>query len=74
MAQAFGGHGVAPTTVAGEVLAAAIAEGDPAWEGFSAFGLAPTFKPWGYLAAQANYAWLQLRDAWKDRREGGVGR
>ena len=39
LAQAFGGHGVAPTTFAGEVVAAAIAEGDERWREFSAYGL-----------------------------------
>ena len=34
---AFGGHGMAPTTVAGEVLAATLAEGRPVPEGFNAF-------------------------------------
>ena len=33
LAQAFGGHGVAPTTLAGEVIASAIAEGDHALAG-----------------------------------------
>ncbi|WP_028769568.1 NAD(P)/FAD-dependent oxidoreductase [Silanimonas lenta] len=68
-AQAFGGHGVAPTTVAGEMLAAAIAEGDPAWQDFAPFGLDSALKPLGYLGAQATYWWLQARDAWKDWRE-----
>ena len=31
LAQAFGGHGVAPTTFAGELLASAIAHGDRRW-------------------------------------------
>lgn len=74
VAQAFGGHGVAPTTVAGEVLAAAIAEGDPAWEDYSPYGLVSAMKPWGFAGAQATYWWLQAKDAWKDWREGGAGR
>jgi gamma-glutamylputrescine oxidase len=69
LAQAFGGHGVGPTTHAGEVLASAIAEGDPRWKDFSAYPLASTFKPAGYAAAQLNYWWLQFRDAWKAWRE-----
>ncbi|MDR5667874.1 FAD-binding oxidoreductase, partial [Burkholderia cenocepacia] len=40
---AFGGHGMAPTTVAGETLAAALAEGRPVPDGFAAFGLTRTF-------------------------------
>jgi len=68
-AQAFGGHGLAPTTVAGEALAAAIAEGDPGWQAFAPFGLTRTFGPLGLLAAQATYWQLQAADAWKDWRE-----
>lgn len=71
LAQAFGGHGVAPTTFAGELLAAAIAEGDERWRGFGDFGLVSALKPAGFVAAQLNYWWLQARDAWKDRREAG---
>jgi gamma-glutamylputrescine oxidase len=73
-AQAFGGHGVAPTTVAGEVLASAIAEGDPTWQAYAPYGLASAMKPWGFAGAQATYWWLQAKDAWKDWREGGAGR
>lgn len=73
-AQAFGGHGVAPTTVAGEVLAAAIAEGDPTWRAYAPYGLVSAMKPWGFGGAQATYWWLQAKDAWKDWREGGAGR
>ena len=40
LAQAFGGHGVAPTTFAGEVLAAAIAEGDTRWREFADYPVA----------------------------------
>lgn len=68
LAQAFGGHGVAPTTFAGETLAAAIAEGDDGWRRFAPYGLVPAYKPFGFLGAQASYWWLQARDAWRDRR------
>ena len=70
-AQAFGGHGVATTTAIGELLARAIAEGDQDWQRFTPFGLSPTWRPLGYLAAQANYSWLQARDWWKDRQSAG---
>lgn len=73
-AQAFGGHGVAPTTVAGEVLAAAIAEDDPTWREYERYGLDSAMKPFGYAGAQATYWWLQAKDAWKDWCEGGAGR
>jgi gamma-glutamylputrescine oxidase len=68
-AQAFGGHCLAPTCVAGELLAAAIAGDDRDWETFHRYGLVSAWRPLGYLAAQASYWWLQLRDAWKDARE-----
>lgn len=71
VAQAFGGHGVAPTTVAGEVLASAIAEGDPTWREYAPYGLVSAMKPFGFAGAQASYWWLQAKDAWKDWREGG---
>ena len=62
-AQAFGGHGVAPTTVAGELLAEAIARGgalDAAWQ---RYGLMPVFGRLGLLGAQAQYSWAELKDA-----------
>ncbi|MDQ6647142.1 MAG: FAD-binding oxidoreductase [Pseudomonadota bacterium] len=69
-AQAFGGHGLAPTCAAGELLAAAIAEGDDGWKQFSAFGLDSTHRPFGYLGAQAAYWWQQGQDWIKARMEG----
>lgn len=69
-AQAFGGHGLAPTCAAGELLAAAIGEGDDRWKEFSDYGLDNTYRPIGYLAAQANYWWQQGRDCLKSRLEG----
>ncbi|MEO7050343.1 MAG: FAD-binding oxidoreductase [Rhodanobacter sp.] len=69
-AQAFGGHGLAPTCVAGELLAAALAEGDDGWQRFSGYGLDSTRRPLGYLAAQASYWWQQSRDCLKARMEG----
>jgi gamma-glutamylputrescine oxidase len=67
LAQAFGGHGVAPTTLAGEVIAAAIAQSDDAWRAYARYGLSATYKPAGYGAAQLSYWWLQMKDAWKAR-------
>ncbi|EIL95536.1 NAD(P)/FAD-dependent oxidoreductase [Rhodanobacter sp. 115] len=69
-AQAFGGHGLAPTCAAGELLAAAIAEGDEGWKQFADYGLASTHKPLGFLAAQANYWWQEGNDWLKTRLEG----
>lgn len=69
VAQAFGGHGVAPTTFAGELLASAIAEGDTRWRELCDYGLVSALKPAGFVAAQLRYWWLQAMDAWKDWRE-----
>jgi gamma-glutamylputrescine oxidase len=69
LAQAFGGHGVAPTTLAGELLAAAIVEGDTRWRELQDYGLVSAFKPAGFLAAQLSYWWLQAKDAFKSWRE-----
>jgi gamma-glutamylputrescine oxidase len=66
-AQAFGGHGVATTTAVGELLAAGIADGDDSWRRFAPFGLTRTWRPFGFIGAQATYSWLQARDAWKER-------
>lgn len=68
--QAFGGHGAAPSAAAGELLAAAIAHGSEGWRQFARFGLARSFRPFGYLAAQAHYWWLQGRDRLKEAIEG----
>lgn len=67
--QAFGGHGLAPTCVAGELLAAAIAEGDQRWKQFADYGLSATHRPLGYVGAQASYWWQQGRDWLKTRLE-----
>jgi len=68
-AQAFGGHGLAPTCAAGKLLASAIANGDDRWTHFSDYGLQSTFRPFGYLAAQAGYWWQQGNDWLKAARE-----
>lgn len=68
--QAFGGHGTAPTCAAGELLAAAIVHNDEAWREFTSFGLQNTWRPFGYLGAQAQYWWAEARDCWKVMVEG----
>lgn len=73
LAQAFGGHGVAPTTLAGELVAAAIAEGDPRWRDFADYGLVSALKPAGFLGAQLSYWWAEFRDTWKDWSERRLG-
>ncbi len=58
----FGGHGVGPTTAAGELLAAAIAHGEPIPPGFADYGLPRVWGGAGMLAAQAKYNWFELKD------------
>jgi gamma-glutamylputrescine oxidase len=70
LAQAFGGHGVAPTTFAGEVLASALAEGDTRWREFADYGLVSALKPAGFVGAQLSYWWAEFKDVWKSTREG----
>ena len=62
-AMGFGGHGMNTTTMAGEAVAAAIAEGDDRHRLFAPFGLAPTFGPLGAAAAQVSYWYYRARDA-----------
>ncbi|WP_323122664.1 NAD(P)/FAD-dependent oxidoreductase [Burkholderia alba] len=64
----FGGHGMAPTTVAGEVLASALTGQQPVPDGFAAFGLTRTFGFAGLAAAQLAYTAYQARDALAARR------
>jgi len=68
-AQAFGGHGVSSTTALGELLAAAIAERDESWRELAAFGLVESFRPLGFVAAEASYLWYRFKDWYKDRGE-----
>lgn len=67
-ASSFGGHGVAPTTVAGELLADAITGRAPLPAAFARYGLARAWRPLGLAAAQAAYSWAELKDALRDRR------
>jgi len=58
----FGGHGVAPTTLAGDVLAAAIMGEGAELARFSLWGLPSTGGPAGLVAAQLAYWYYELRD------------
>jgi glycine/D-amino acid oxidase-like deaminating enzyme len=58
----FGGHGVAPTTAAGELIAQSIAQAADLPAVFKRYGLPRTFGAAGRAAAQASYSWLQWRD------------
>jgi gamma-glutamylputrescine oxidase len=64
----FGGHGMAPTTVSGELLAAAISGERRVPEAFATFGLTPAFGTVGLAAAQLTYTAMQTRDALAARR------
>jgi gamma-glutamylputrescine oxidase len=62
-AMGFGGHGVGPTTLAGELLAQALTGEAEIPPGFDHYGLPRTYGWAGLAAAQASYWWLQARDA-----------
>ena len=66
-AMGFGGSGMGTTTVAGELVASAIAEQDDRYRLFAPFGLTPTGGPVGVAAAQLTYWSYQLRDALRAR-------
>ena len=62
--QGHGGHGMATTTLGGELIASAIAEGEERWRLFEPVGLTYTGGPLGPWVAQAVYWSYQARDAW----------
>lgn len=67
-ATGFGGHGLAPTTMAGEMIGAAIGDGDRSYRLLEPFGL-----PWaggvlGAVAAQSVYWWHAANEARRERR------
>jgi len=68
--QAYGGHGMATTTMGGDLVAAAIAEGDERYKLFGPFGLIPAGGRLGTWYAQAVYWNYQARDAWNLWRQG----
>ena len=61
----FGGHGVAPTTLCGEVLAAALLGEPTALEGFRRWGLPHAGGPVGLGVAQLTYWYEMLRERWR---------
>ncbi len=69
-AMGFGGSGMGTTTVAGELIASAIAENDDRYRLFAPFGLTPTGGPLGVAAAQLTYWAYGLRDAVHERLVG----
>jgi glycine/D-amino acid oxidase-like deaminating enzyme len=58
----FGGHGVGPTSLAGDVLSAALMGELSKVDQFAAWGLPTTGGPAGLLAAQLTYWYYELRD------------
>jgi gamma-glutamylputrescine oxidase len=58
----FGGNGLGPTTVGGEAVAAAIAQGDETYRLFEPFGFRYTGGALGPLVAQAAYHSWELAD------------
>jgi gamma-glutamylputrescine oxidase len=70
----FGGHGLNTTTMGGELVAAALAEGDARWRLLAPFGPAWAGGRLGPLAAQAIYGRHMAQDAlrafWHRRRPG----
>ncbi|TAL30587.1 MAG: FAD-binding oxidoreductase [Alphaproteobacteria bacterium] len=58
----FGGHGLAPTTVGGELIAAAIAQGDDGYKAFEPFGIGYAGGKMGRYVAQLVYLWWRARD------------
>lgn len=63
----FGGHGVGPTSLAGDVLSAALMGELSKVEQFSAWGLPTTGGAAGLLAAQLTYWYYELRDWMRGR-------
>ncbi|MBZ2209706.1 NAD(P)/FAD-dependent oxidoreductase [Massilia soli] len=58
----FGGHGVGPTTLAGELLAAALCGDATKLDAMNAYGLPHAGGPAGLFAAQLTYWYYELRD------------
>jgi len=65
----FGGHGVAPTTAAGEILASAITKENQGYKLFTPWGLPWNGGVFGPPAAQVSYWWYELKDWLKERLE-----
>ena len=66
--QGFGGHGMATTTMGGELIASAIAQDDQGYQLFAPFGLDYVGKPFGPVIAQMAYWSYQLQDAFQVSR------
>ncbi len=62
-ATGFGGHGVATTAMAGEVLAAGLCGENEHYRWFDRYQARPVYGAIGIAAAQCYYWWQQWRDA-----------
>jgi len=63
----FGGHGLSTTAMGGQIIAAAISEGDDRWRQFSSFGPVWAGGPLGRAAVQGIYWFMRGRD-WIEER------
>lgn len=67
-ALAFGGHGMATTTLAGEVMAEAILGDERRLSEFERWSPVWAGGPFGRIVGQGIYWHAQLRDFWRDRK------
>jgi len=68
LASGFGGHGLNTTAMAGNLIAAAIVDGDGTWRQFTPFELVWAGGIFGRASAQIYYWMTRLRDAVAERR------
>jgi glycine/D-amino acid oxidase-like deaminating enzyme len=68
LASGFGGHGLNTTAMAGNIIAAAIVDGDQTWRQFTPFELVWAGGVFGRAAAQMRVWIKRLRDAVEERR------
>lgn len=66
---AYGGHGVGPTTMGGELIAAAICNNSQDYRVFDDWDLPWNGGVFGPVAAQSQYWWLEFKDWFKDVTE-----
>ena len=67
IASAFGGQGLNTTAMAGDLIAAAIAENDDRWRLFIPFGMVWAGGMFGRAAAQISYWSMAIRDRIEER-------
>lgn len=65
----FGGHGVGPTTAAGEIVASAISGESQDYRHFKPWGLPWNGGIFGPLGAQMSYWWYQAKDWLREKTE-----